>query len=393
MAKKFKIGIFGCGRGMVVAYNVKNFFSNEAEIFALCDRRGDQMERASAEFPEALTFDNFEDFIECGLDAVFLANYFHEHAKYAIRAAELGVAVLCETTAAVTLKECVDLVETIERTGAKFSLAENYPFSAACLEMKRVYETGKLGKVMYAEGEYCHPSSLEEIRNLDPEEFHWRKYIPLTYYITHSLAPLMNMTGHTPLSVSARTCYDEGRAEKIGRRTSDVAAIMTISTDGDAVFRVPACAMFAPHGNWYRLSCTDGGIETVRGDEGQVRLCYVPWNLPEGEAEQKFYRPEWQTNNELAAKAGHGGGDFWVTHNFIEYLKGNQGPDFDVYKATSMAATGIQAWRSVLNGNASYPVPDFRKKEDRLAYANDNLTPFADEFGRGATLPQDSRVR
>ena len=77
----------------------------------------------------------------------------------------------------------------------------------------------------------------------------------------------------------------------------------------------------------------------------------------------------------------------------IEYLKGNREADFDVYRATSMAATAIQAWRSVLNGNASYPVPDFRKKADRLAYANDNLTPFVDDRGRGATLPQDSRMR
>jgi len=393
MSRKFKIGIFGCGRGMFVAHNVRDHFSEDAEIYAFCDRRKDRLDSASQAFPDALAFESFDDFIECGLDAVFLANYFHEHAKFAITALEKGIAVLSETTAAVTMQDCVALVEAVERTGTKYTLAENYPFSASCLEMKRVYETGKLGKVMYAEGEYCHPSSLEEIRNLDPEEYHWRKYAPMTYYITHSLGPLMNMTGHLPVSVTARTCYDAGRAEKIGRKYSDVAAIMTISTDQDAVFRVPACAMFAPHGNWYRLSCTDGGIETVRGDEGQVRLCYVPWNLPESEVEQKFYRPEWQTNNALAAKAGHGGGDFWVTYNFIEYLKGNQGPDFDVYKATSMAATAIQAWRSVLNGNASYPVPDFRRKEDRLAYANDNLTPFVDDYGKGATLPQDSRMR
>ena len=393
MSKKIKIGIFGCRRGMYVASHVKNFFPDDAVVWALCDRKKSALDRAMADFPEAKAFDNFDEFIESGVDAVFLANYFHEHAKYAIRALEKGIAVLSETTAASTLKECVDLVEAVERTGGKYTLAENYPFAASCLEMKRIYETGKLGKVMYAEGEYCHPSSLEEIRDLDPEEYHWRKYIPMTYYITHSLAPLMYMTGDLPKAVSARTCYDEGRAEKIGRKTNDVAAIMLISTDNDAVFRVPGCAMFAPHGNWYRLACTDGAVETVRGDQGQIRVNYVPWNLPEGEVEEKFYRPEWVTNNELAKNAGHGGGDFWVTYNFIEYLKGNQGPDFDVYKATSMAATAIQAWRSVINGNASYPIPDFRNKADRLAYANDNLTPFVDDFGKGATLPQDSRIR
>ncbi len=124
-----------------------------------------------------------------------------------------------------------------------------------------------------------------------------------------------------------------------------------------------------------------------------VRLTYVPWNLPEGEETQKFYRPEYQTDSEAAQKAGHGGGDYWVVRNFLEYLRGKREPDFDVYKATAMSATAIQAWRSVLNGNASYPVPDFRNKADRLTYANDNLTPSVDDQGRGATLPQDSRMR
>jgi len=393
MTKKLKIGIFGYGRGRFAACTIRDFFIEEAEIFAVCDRRKDQLDCVATDFPEALVFNNFDDFIDCGLDAVFLANYFHEHAKFAMIALEKGVAVLSETTAAVTLKECVDLVETVERTGTKYALAENYPFTAACLEMKRVYETGTLGKVMYAEGEYCHPASPEESRNLAPEEYHWRKYAPMTYYITHSLGPLIHMTGQLPVSVSSRTCYDEGMAEKTGRKFNDMAAIMIISTDSDAVFRVPACALFAPHGNWFRLSCTDGGIETVRGDESQVRLCYVPWNVPEGEETQRFYHPEWNTHSDLAEKAGHGGGDFWVIYNFIEYCRGNQEPYFDVYKATSMAATAIQAWRSVLDKNASYPVPDFRRKEDRLVYGHDNLTPFVDDFGRGATLPQDSRMR
>jgi predicted dehydrogenase len=233
---------------MFAANHIAEHFSNDALVAALCDRKKDQLDRAKAAFPDALAFDDFDAFINSGLDAVVLANYFHEHERYAVRALEKGIAVLSETTAAVTHRECVELVETVERTGTKYSLAENYPFSAARLEMKRVYETGKLGKVMYAEGEYCHPSSIEEIRALDPEEYHWRKYAPMTYYITHSLGPLMYMTGALPKAVTARTCYDEGRAERINRKYSDVAAIMLISMDNDAVFRVPACAMFAPHG-------------------------------------------------------------------------------------------------------------------------------------------------
>ena len=138
MERKLRIGIFGCGRGMFAAQQIAAHFSDDAVVAALCDRRKDQLDRAREAFPDALAFDGFDDFLGCGLDAVVLANYFHEHEPYAVRALENGIAVLSETTAAVTHRQSVELVETVERTGTKYALAENYPFSAACLEMKRV---------------------------------------------------------------------------------------------------------------------------------------------------------------------------------------------------------------------------------------------------------------
>ena len=94
MAGKFRIGIFGCGRGMFAAQHIADHFSDDAVVAALCDRRTDQLDRAKAAFPDAKAFDSFDDFIDSGLDAVVLANYFHEHAPYAIRAMEKGIAVL-----------------------------------------------------------------------------------------------------------------------------------------------------------------------------------------------------------------------------------------------------------------------------------------------------------
>ena len=79
------------------------------------------------------------------IDGVLLCNYFPDHAKCAIRAMERGIAVFSECTSAPTLAECVALVETAERTGAKYMIAENYPFSAAMLEMKRLVDGGSLG--------------------------------------------------------------------------------------------------------------------------------------------------------------------------------------------------------------------------------------------------------
>ena len=124
---KLKIGVFGCRRG-------GNYVSlmasrpDDIEVVALCDR---DIEKLSAKdtVPGARCFTDFDEFLrwgrENGMQAVFLANYFHQHAPFAIKCMEAGMDVVSECTSASTLKECVELVECVERTGRKYMIAEN----------------------------------------------------------------------------------------------------------------------------------------------------------------------------------------------------------------------------------------------------------------------------
>jgi hypothetical protein len=85
-----------------------------------------------------------------------------------------------------------------------------------------------------------------------------------------------------------------------------------------------------------------------------------------------------------------GGGDFWVLYHFINNLKEGTTPYFDVYKAVSMSAVGILGWRSSLEKGVEYKIPDFRNKEERDKYRDDDLTPYPDENGK-ATLPNSTK--
>ena len=95
------------------------------------------------------------------MDAVVLANYFHEHAPFAIKALKAGKHVMSECAACSTLAEGVELCRTVEQTGKLYMLAENYPFTAFNLELARLYKQGEIGRVLYAEGEYIHPGSFD----------------------------------------------------------------------------------------------------------------------------------------------------------------------------------------------------------------------------------------
>ena len=66
--------------------------------------------------------------------------------------------MLSEVTAFFTLAQGVHLVEAVEKSGQVYNLAENYPFSPALRHLKRKWDEGLFGELMYAEFEYVHES-------------------------------------------------------------------------------------------------------------------------------------------------------------------------------------------------------------------------------------------
>jgi len=389
--KKIRFGIFGLGRG---GYLVDNIFNAGADVVAICDKRPAAIATCKKDHPlckNAAEYTDFEEFIKHDMDAVLLCNYFCDHAEYAIKCLKAGKHVLSETMSNVTMAEGVALCRAVEETGMTYALFENYPYFVSNLEMKRLYQSGELGELVYAEGEYVHPMDPKSANGIAPGKRHWRNWIPRSYYITHALAPLMSMTDALPTRVSSMAsfhpCVKEGTACQVG----DAAAIILCQTDIDAVFRIMGCAWFFPHGNYYRLGGTKGGVENDR-ITGNVRLFYHPQYCPEGKENINYYKAEWPDAElgKFADKAGHGGGDFLGIYDFVKDLEEGREPYWNVYRATAAASVGILAWRSILNGNAAYDIPDFRKEEEKVKYENDTASPFPDE-NYNTDIPCSSR--
>lgn len=391
MGKKLRFGVYGV---RLRACLVSCIHASGAEVVAICDRRPAGIAECKARYPEckdAVEYSDFDEFIKHDMDAVLLANYFNEHAECAIKAMRAGKHVLSETLSNVSMAEGVALVRAKEETGMTYALLENYPNMKPNLEMERVYKEGTLGNCVYAEGEYVHPMSSTEFNQLSPGERHWRNWTPRTYYTTHALAPLMQMTDAIPTKVTAMASFRPEVSKDTALRTGDAAAIILCQTDINAVFRITGWAMFQPHGNFYRLCCTRGGVETNHST-GKMRLCYNPWTLPEGKEAVSEYDIKWQDEElgKIADGAGHGGSDFFVVYNFIKDIEEGREPYWNVYRATTAASVAILAWRSILNNNACYDVPDFRREEDRRQYEFDNISPFPDEDYR-VSVPCSSK--
>lgn len=372
----------------------EDFCTNGAQVVALCENNKERTDKALKEYGnEIAVYTDFDEFLCHDMDAVVLANYFHEHTPFAIKCFEKGLHVYSECLSNGTMAEGVELIKAFEKSNSIYMLAENYPHMIFNREMKRICDGGSLGKIIYAEGEYNHPLGSNDedyIKNYNYYTEHWRNYLPSSYYITHSLGPVMWSTGATPRRVTSFASFAPITDEvATAKNNGDRVSIVTTQNDDGSIFRITGCANFGAHHNAYRICGLDGQVENIRGTD-RILLRYNEWSKPKGKEQSNLYEPVWNEDDEEAfRKSGHGGADFFACRMFLECIRNNKQPEhpFDIYSAVNMASVAILAHRSMLDGGRPYDIPDFTKEEDCRLYENDRLSPFYGSDGSKPTIP------
>ncbi len=382
-----KFGVVGVKRGMTYIKLLKTL-GDVACLHAICDIKP---ANAREPLPENVKiYADYDEFLDSGIDAVVLCNCFHEHASLAVKALKKNIHVLSEGAAAATLAECVELCRTAEKSNAKYMLGANVPFKRGLLFMKDEVEKGRVGNVFYAEAEYMHfnKSAPPWTDGAD----HWRRKMPGTYYNMHTLAPLMHMTGTVPRKVTAVTVRVGDRSKTTNSLIDHDGAKILCEMDNGARFDFTACAYWGPTSKWFRLVGDKGILETERYDSSRILFVdadgeFIP---DEPKSAIEIFEPGYADLNimpseELASyteeqiKLGHSGIDLWMLCMFIKYINGEYEPFFDVYRASSLAAAGILAWRSIQNRSVEYDIPDFTSESQRSIYEDDFYSPFADK--------------
>lgn len=372
--EKVRIGVLGAYRGTSMINYCKR--SDNARIVAICDKSPEALDtqRQNAEGLGITFYDNFNDFIRHDMDAVVLANYANEHAPFAIAAMKQGKHVFSEVLPCQTMKEAVELIECVEETGKIYAYGENYCYMPAPYEMKRLYAQNKIGEFEYGECEYIH--------NCEPiwpsitygERDHWRNNMYANFYCTHSLGPIIHMTGLRPVSVVGFEGTKTERKLRTGAKGGAFGIEMVTLENGGIIKSI--------HGNlyrdsiWYSVYGSKGRMECGREDarDGHIYKIYVNADEYSGAYDGdklESYEPK-MSHGDSVQDFGHGGSDFYSMFNFVEKILGNPEADtIDVYQALDMFLPGMFAYRSVLDGNKPKEIPNLRRKEVRDQWRND----------------------
>ena len=394
--RRIKLGIWGLGRGQNFVNSARAL---NIDVVAGCDINQSMRDAFTRNVPGAYVTDNEDDFLAQDFDAVLVATYFPDHAKHAIKALEAGKHVMSEVTSFQTPAEGVKLVEAVEKSGKIYHLLENYPFMKDNMYLKKLWDDGFFGEFIYGEYEYVHCARqlayaynfYVDGKNLPVEPgwavHNWRAALNPHSYNTHSLGPLMVITGLRPVAVEA---FPNSVAMPGGLIIGDMpakgsgASLVRMSNGG--VMRNLMGSMTMDNHVGGRLWGTKAGADKMT--RGHMRLCIGS----DGEGFKFEVTPEWPDVElgKLCDAAGHGGGDFWELYYFArELLTGEKGP-WDVYAASDVTLAGILAGRSARRNGEPQRIPDFRLKEDRDAYRDDNGADIPHFDAENGCFPPDA---
>ena len=369
-----RVGVLGVKRGTALTDFWEKAGGGKFEVVAVCDKwvEGLEAEKEKHKDKNIAYYSDFDDFINHDMDAVVLANYGSEHAPFAVRCLDRGLHVYSEVTACQNMKEAVELVEAVERSGKVYALAEQYCFMPAPRKMKEYYEAGKLGVLELADCEYAHDSSDAWHRLTFGDPNHWRNRAYSTFYCTHSIGPILHATGLRPVRVSGWESANNERRTSVGARTASFGVSM-ITLDNGAIVK-------AVNGNlrsgtlWYTMYGSKGKMESARsitrdGGVGHFRAELCDEDGKEtledlylaGDVKDPDYSP-------------YGNAEYVCFEGFVDRVLGDVDADtIGVYEALDMTLPGLFAYRSILKGGVPLEVPDMRDPATREKYRNDTL--------------------
>ena len=372
--RRIRLGIWGLGRGQSFIRSAQ--FLN-IDVVAGCDINPEMRASFARNVPGAFVTADEDEFLAQDIDAVLVATYFPSHAAHAIKALERGKHVMCEVTSFRSPAEGVRLVEAVERSDKVYNLLENCPFTKENMYLKQLWDEGFFGEFIYGEYEYvhsCRQLSYAYNFRVDGRQLlvepgwvvhNWRAGLNPHLYNTHSLGPLMHITGLRPVMVEAlpNTVITPGALLAPGFKSSAGASLVRMSNGG--VMRNLMGSMTMDNHTGGRLWGTKAGADKMT--RGHLRLCIGA----DGSGMKTEVVPEWPEIGRFAEKTGHGGGDFWELYYFArEILTGEKAP-WNIYAACDVTITGILAARSAARGGEPQRVPDFRDKAERDAYRDD----------------------
>ena len=276
------------------------------------------------------------------IEAVFVATDAPSHPRHCIEALRHGKHVASAVPAVLgSLEDAEELFKAVRATGLVYMMFETSCFHEDLHAMRRIYQAGGLGNLVYSEGEYFHymPEPLPSYKD-------WRVGLPPQFYPTHSNAYHICVTRGSFTHVSCMGMPSRIPHLQPGNnryKNPFGTEIASFRTSEGGVSRMAVSWDTPGYG---------GEMGRIRGQKGSFYGKYegLEQNLPE------LKRPPLPPG---VAPGGHGGSHGYLMDEFVSAVLQNRKPLVDVAMALNLTVPGIVAHQSALKEGELLKIPQF----------------------------------
>lgn len=146
--KKYNFGIIGCGR---IAERHANIIRSFGKLAAVTDIKKERADALSKNHGCRFYTDHSEMLKHSDLDIVTICSPNGLHPIHTIDSLESGKHVICEKPMAIRTSDCIDMIKASEKSRKKLFIVKQNRFNPPVVELKKIIEENKLGKILNVE--------------------------------------------------------------------------------------------------------------------------------------------------------------------------------------------------------------------------------------------------
>ena len=403
--EKLNIALIGVGlRGTNHLQNI--LYRKDCIITAICDideRRNtialDLISKAGMAKPKVFGKDEYDyrNLLKLeSVDAVIISTPWLWHTRMAVDAMKAKKYTGLEVSAANTMEECWDLVNTHEETGSHLMILENVCYRRDIMAVLNMVKQNLFGELLHFRCGYQHDLRFVkfndgktaygkgvEFGDKGISESAWRTQHSLLrnadVYPTHGVGPIAVISdinrGNRFVSISSMASKGVGLHNyivkhggkdhpnaKLKFKQGDIITSMIETANGETIIVTHDCNSPRPYSLGFRVQGSEG-IWEVDGNRIYIEdKTSKPHQWDEATAWLEQYdHPLWKKYAETAEGSGHGGMDFFVLQAFVESAKKNIAPPLDAYDAAAWSAITPLSEVSIANGGEVQDFPDFTR--------------------------------
>lgn len=373
--KTLRVGLVGLGLRSGVARYVDTV-GHDAEVTAVCDLLPARRAKAAELYPNAAAFEDLDQLLDRGIDAVIIATPDHTHEELVIAALRAEVPVFVEKPLAITIEGSDRILHTAYETGTKVYVGHNMRHMPVITTMRRLIQEGHIGEVKSIwcrhfvghGGDYYFKDWHADRRHTtglllqkgahDIDVIHWLASGRTTH--VSAIGDLMVYGDITARGGQGERTMGEWFDPNIWPPTEQTGlndivdvedlSMVQMTLDNGVLASYQQCHFSPDYWRNYTVIGTHGRLENFGDSAGAVVKI---WN-----SHRSGYRED--TDLEVTVEAesgGHGGADPRLIREFLDFVRDGAPTQTSPVAARDAVAAGCAATESLRQGGGALPVP------------------------------------